>query len=289
MITPCFSQRRSLQRARADTQARVTVTWWRPWRQVADGTVCFSQNWMGCMWSRPNWSTGKATAIRPSIFWKTLGGQVVPSSKEGTWCWISNHVACSAETVAVLCTESITVPRNKTHWLRDSMLLAKLTLSPRQPKWLRRRVLCDVETASDWARARSVALFRSLNEAASRPASSLASILAWKTWSTAIECSAEAACLAAEYTRPASADVQLGWMARPCLPSDSRGRAEMRGHGLIQSRQVLVSFLFSAVNWCESSGSRRTDARRVGGCATISWARHELRGRRGTSVGGGAW
>ncbi len=27
-ITPCFSQRRSLQRARADTQARVTVTRW---------------------------------------------------------------------------------------------------------------------------------------------------------------------------------------------------------------------------------------------------------------------
>ncbi len=41
-----------------------------------------------------------------------------------------------------------------------------------------------------WAvacRARSVALLRSLSEAASRPASSLASILAWKTWSSAIE------------------------------------------------------------------------------------------------------
>ncbi len=36
-------------------------------------------------------------------------------------------------------------------------------------------------------RARSVTLLRSLREAASRPASSLASILVWKKWSTAIE------------------------------------------------------------------------------------------------------
>ncbi len=34
-ITPCFSQRRSLQRSRADTQAQVTVTRWRPrWRPL---------------------------------------------------------------------------------------------------------------------------------------------------------------------------------------------------------------------------------------------------------------
>ncbi len=46
-ITPHFSQKGSLQRARADTQARVTVTPWRPWRQATDGTLCFSQNWMG--------------------------------------------------------------------------------------------------------------------------------------------------------------------------------------------------------------------------------------------------
>ncbi len=32
------------------------------------------------------------------------------------------------------------------------MLLAKLILSPWQSKWLRRRVLCDAETACDWAR-----------------------------------------------------------------------------------------------------------------------------------------
>ncbi len=73
-ITPCFSQKGSLQWARADTQARVTVTWWLPWRQAADGTLCFSQNW-----SRPNWSTGKAAALRPSIFWKALSRRVVPS------------------------------------------------------------------------------------------------------------------------------------------------------------------------------------------------------------------
>ncbi len=47
-------------------------------------------------------------------------------------------------------------------------------------------------------RARSIGLLRSLSEAASRPASLLASILAWKTWSTSIECSAKAACPAAE-------------------------------------------------------------------------------------------
>ncbi len=146
-ITPCFSQRGSLQQVRADTQARVTVMWWRPWRQAADGTLCFSQNLMGRMWSRPNWSTGKAAAIRPSIFWKALSGWTVPSLKEAARHWIV--MARSAETVAVICTELITVPRNDTRWLGDSMLLAKLTLSPRRSKWLRRRVLCNVKTASD--------------------------------------------------------------------------------------------------------------------------------------------
>ncbi len=63
-ITHCFSQKRSLPRARADTHARVTVT--RPWRQAPDGTLCFSQNWIGHMWSR-NRSTGKAAAI--SVKW----------------------------------------------------------------------------------------------------------------------------------------------------------------------------------------------------------------------------
>ncbi len=35
-------------------------------------------------------------------------------------------------------------------------------------------------------------------------------------------------------------------MCRPRLPSNSRGRAEMCSHGLIQRRQMLVSFFFSA-------------------------------------------
>ncbi len=42
--------------------------------------------------------------------------------------------------------------RDDTRWLGDSTLLAKFTLSPRQYKWLRRRVLCDVKTACDWAK-----------------------------------------------------------------------------------------------------------------------------------------
>ncbi len=87
-VTPYFSQKRSLQRTRADTQARVTVMWWRPWCQAEDGTLCFSQNWVGRMWSRPNQSTGKAAAIRPSILWKALSGLLVPSSKEAAWHWI---------------------------------------------------------------------------------------------------------------------------------------------------------------------------------------------------------
>ncbi len=44
------------------------------------------------------------------------------------------------------------VPRNDIHWLGDSVLLAKLTLSPRHSKWLRRRVLCDISSASDWTK-----------------------------------------------------------------------------------------------------------------------------------------
>ncbi len=61
-------------------------------------------------------------------------------------------MARSTETVAVICTELITVPRNINRLLGDSLLLAKLTLSPRQSKCLRRRVLCDVKTACNWDR-----------------------------------------------------------------------------------------------------------------------------------------
>ncbi len=101
-ITPRFSQKWSLQRAWADTQARVTVTRWRLWCQAVDETLCFSQNWMGRMWIRPNWSNGEAAAIRPSILCKALSGLAVPSLKEAVWCWIV--VAHSAETVTVICT-----------------------------------------------------------------------------------------------------------------------------------------------------------------------------------------
>ncbi len=59
-------------------------------------------------------------------------------------------------------------------------------------------------------------------------------------------------------------------MTRPRLPSDSRGQAEMRSHGLIQRGQALVSLLFSAVNGGEGSGGRRTDARWVGGVPRFS-------------------
>ncbi len=102
-VMPCFSQKRSLQCARADTQAQIAIMRWRPWRQAMDGTLYFSQNWIGRMWSRPNQSTGEATAIRPSILWKALRGRAVPSSKEAAWRWIV--VARSAEIVAVICTE----------------------------------------------------------------------------------------------------------------------------------------------------------------------------------------
>ncbi len=68
-------------------------------------------------------------------------------------------------------------------------------------------------------------------------------------------------------------------MARPRLPSDSCGQAEMCGHSLIQRRQVLVSFFFSAVNRFESSWSRRTDARWIGGalrfCELVVYFREE--------------
>ncbi len=123
-------------------------------------------------------------------------------------------------------------------------------------------VSLDIERPMAWAvalvarRARIVALLSSMSEAASSPVSSLASFLAWKTWSTAIECSAEAVCPAGRVCTSSECrcgSARLGQMARSCLPSDSCGWAEMCVHRLIQRRQVLVSFFFSAVNRCESS------------------------------------
>ncbi len=94
-----------------------------PLRQAADGTLCFSQNWMGPMWSRPNWSTGEVSAIRPSIFWKALSGRAVPSLKEATLRWIV--VACSTESVAVICTivsrsvDNCAQERNVMKWISE--------------------------------------------------------------------------------------------------------------------------------------------------------------------------
>ncbi len=96
-------------------------------------------------------------------------------------------------------------------------------------------------------RARSVALLTSLSEAASRPASSLASILTWKTWSTAIESSTKAACPAAEYVHPVSADVALhgldGWIALAFHPIAMGGQ---RCAATDSSRGDKCSYPFSS-------------------------------------------
>ncbi len=76
-------------------------------------------------------------------------------------------------------------------------------------------------------------------------------------------------------------------MARPHLPSNSCVWAEMCGHRLIQRRQLLVFFFFSTVNGCESNWSRRMDARWVGGCAIISWARMNFEEEGGQALAGG--
>ncbi len=60
--------------ARAATQAWLTVTRRHPWRQACGGTQGFSQYWRDHMWSRPNWSTEDAEAMRPSILWNALRG-----------------------------------------------------------------------------------------------------------------------------------------------------------------------------------------------------------------------
>ncbi len=110
-VTPCFNQRGFFQRVRADTQARVTVTRWHPWCQATAGRLCFNQNWMGRIGSKPSRSTGEAAAIRPSIFWRALSGRAVPSLKEAEWRLIV--VAHSAEKVAVICTvDNCTQERN---------------------------------------------------------------------------------------------------------------------------------------------------------------------------------
>ncbi len=72
----------SFQGARAATQAWPTLTWRCPRRQVWYGTRGFSQYWRGRIRSRPNWSTGDAEAMRPSIFWNASGTSSICSNRE---------------------------------------------------------------------------------------------------------------------------------------------------------------------------------------------------------------
>ncbi len=60
--------------------------------------------------------------------------------------------ACSGTTIALMWTESKTTPRNEACWLGESELLAKFTLRPRHSKWLRKRDLWYISSASDWAK-----------------------------------------------------------------------------------------------------------------------------------------
>ncbi len=138
-------------------------------------------------------------------------------------------------------------------------------------------------------RARIVALLSSMSEAGSSPVSSLASFLAWKTWSTAIECSAEAVCPAAEYARLASADVALHgldrWLALAFHPIAVGGQ---RCASTDSSRGGRCSYPFSSAPSTDVRAAKAEERMRdQWGCATISWARMNFRGRRGTSVGGG--
>ncbi len=72
-----------------------------------------------------------------SIFWNVLRGRDAPILNEAMSCWMAS--ACSVATTTLSWAQSKTVPKNDIHWLGDSVLLAKLTLSPRHSKWLRRK------------------------------------------------------------------------------------------------------------------------------------------------------
>lgn len=58
---------------------------------------------------------------------------------------------CSGATTTLIWAEWKTAPRNEINWLGNSELLAKLTLSPRHSKWLRRRDLWDSSSAGSEA------------------------------------------------------------------------------------------------------------------------------------------
>ncbi len=73
--TACSTHWWHFQGPRAATQSRFTLIRRRPWCQVYDGTLGFSQRWRGHIRSRPSCSTGDAEAMRPSIFWNVLIGE----------------------------------------------------------------------------------------------------------------------------------------------------------------------------------------------------------------------
>ncbi len=122
----------------------------RPWRHAWNGTRGFSQRWRGHIRSRPSCSAGDAAAMRPSIVWNVLRRREAQILKEAASCCMVR--ARSGVTTTLIRAESRTAPRKDIPWLGDSALLAKLTLSHRHSKWLRRRVLWDSNSASDWAK-----------------------------------------------------------------------------------------------------------------------------------------
>ncbi len=104
-------------------------------------------------------------------------------------------------------------------------------------RWCSNTTRQDIDRPMAWAvvlvarRARSIALLRFLSEAASRPASSLASILAWKTWTHSHRVqrrSRLSSCRVCASSECRSGSAWLERMIHPRLPSDSCGRAKMR-------------------------------------------------------------
>ncbi len=150
MATTFSIQQGLLQGAEAVTQAWLTLMCRRPWCHAWGGIHGFNQHWRGRMRSRPAVALAMLRAMRPSLLWNALMGQAVPLLKEAASFCMAR--ARSGATTDLIWAESRTVPRNDIRWLRDSALSAKLTLSPQCSRWLRRRVLCDSGSTSDWAR-----------------------------------------------------------------------------------------------------------------------------------------
>ncbi len=142
------------QRARAATQAWLTLIRRCPWHQACGGSRGFSRYWRGRMWSRPNWSTEDVEAMRPSILWNALRGRGTPSLNEAVSCWMASAHSGLTTIKAILWlrSESITLPRNEIRWLGDSAPLEKWTLSLRHFKWLKRTDLWCRSSSSDWAK-----------------------------------------------------------------------------------------------------------------------------------------